>query len=64
MPTYEYLCSNAACKHAWEAEQRITDKPLERCPRCKRKTAKRQISRTGFVLQGTGWARDGYGNVR
>lgn len=60
MPTYEYLCQ--ACQHTWEAEQRISDPPLEECPACKAPQAKRQISGgAGFRLEGSGWAKDGYG---
>lgn len=59
--TYEYVCT--ACRHEWEAEQSISDKPLSTCPRCKKKTAKRQISGgAGFILKGGGWYADGYGS--
>jgi predicted nucleic acid-binding Zn ribbon protein len=34
--------------------QRITDPPLARCPKCRRKV-KRLISSTSFQLKGTGW---------
>lgn len=57
--TYEYQCTS--CGHQWEAEQRISDPPLTECPKCKASAAKRLISGgTGFVLQGTGWAKDKY----
>jgi putative FmdB family regulatory protein len=59
MPTYEYACT--ACAHEWEFEQSIRDEPLKSCPRCKKKTARRQISRgTGFILKGGGWYSDLY----
>jgi putative FmdB family regulatory protein len=59
MPTYEYICT--ACQHEWEEEQSIKDEPLERCPSCKKKKARRQISRgTGFILKGGGWYSDLY----
>jgi putative FmdB family regulatory protein len=59
--TYEYVCS--ACRHEWEAEQSISEKPLSTCPRCKKETAKRQISGgAGFILKGGGWYADGYGS--
>ncbi|MFH1653218.1 MAG: zinc ribbon domain-containing protein [Pseudomonadota bacterium] len=32
MITYEYKCDK--CQHQFEADQRITDKPLEKCPKC------------------------------
>jgi putative FmdB family regulatory protein len=59
MPTYEYACD--ACGAAWETEQRITESPLKRCPKCGKNAAKRQISGGGaFILKGGGWYADGY----
>jgi len=58
MPVYEYLCK--ACDHEFEREQRITDKPLKKCPSCGSMQAKRLISRTSFVLKGGGWYNDLY----
>ena len=58
MPTYEYECTS--CKHQWETEQSIKDPPVEFCAECGEHTAKRLISRTGFVLAGSGWASSGY----
>jgi putative FmdB family regulatory protein len=63
--TYEYECT--ACHHTWEAEQKITDKPLIICPKCAKnkkvvnpQTAKRLISGKGaFVLNGEGWFKSG-----
>jgi len=58
--TYEYVC--VACHHEWEAEQRISAKPLETCPSCGQRTARRQVSGgAGFILKGGGWYADGYG---
>ena len=59
--TYEYQCK--VCKHRWEAEQRITAEPLTECPSCEQPQAQRLVSGgTGFVLDGKGWAKDGYGS--
>jgi len=59
--TYEYACG--ACGHEWEAEQRISEEPLKKCPKCGKLQAKRQISRgAGFILKGGGWYADGYGS--
>ncbi len=59
--TYEYAC--AACGHEWEAEQKISEAPLKKCPKCGKPQAKRQISRgAGFILKGGGWYADGYGS--
>ncbi len=58
MPVYEYACK--ACGHEFEREQRISDKPLKKCPSCGSMQAKRLISRTSFVLKGGGWYNDLY----
>ncbi|MBN2197433.1 MAG: zinc ribbon domain-containing protein [Polyangiaceae bacterium] len=61
--TYEYLCT--ACAHAWEAEQRISEPPLDVCPACGERTARRQVSGgAGFLLKGGGWYADGYASAR
>ena len=52
MPIYEYQCAKCG---SFEATQRITDKPLEKCPTCKGKRVKKLISNTSFQLKGTGW---------
>ena len=55
MPTYEYECQK--CGHQFEQFQRISDKPLTRCPKpgCKGKV-KRMISTGGGLLfKGTGF---------
>ena len=57
MPIYEYSCEKCG---TFEATQRITDKPLSRCPTCKGKI-KKLISNTSFQLKGTGWYITDYG---
>jgi len=60
--TYEYLCT--ACGHAWEAEQKMSEKPLTQCPHCHTDNAKRQVSGgAGFILKGGGWYADLYGSA-
>ena len=58
MPVYEYACEK--CKHEFEAEQRISDDPVRTCPKCRARKVKRLISRTSFVLKGSGWYSDLY----
>jgi putative FmdB family regulatory protein len=58
MPIYEYACDK--CGHEFEAEQRITDAPLKSCPGCRGRKVRRLISRTSFVLKGSGWYSDLY----
>jgi putative FmdB family regulatory protein len=63
MPIYEYACEHCG---VFEEMQRITDPPLSKCPKCKRKI-RRLISQTSFQLKGSGWyvtdyARKGNGS--
>ena len=58
MPIYEYACKG--CGHEFEREQRISEAPLKKCPSCGALKARRQISRTSFVLKGGGWYNDLY----
>ena len=58
MPVYEYACEK--CKHEFEVEQRISDDPVRTCPKCRARKVKRLISRTSFVLKGSGWYSDLY----
>ena len=51
MPIYEYACDTCG---NFEVTQRITEKPLRRCPTCKRPVRK-LISNTSFQLKGSGW---------
>ena len=51
MPIYESECERCG---QFEATQKITDRPLGRCPTCKGKV-KKLISNTYFQLKGTGW---------
>lgn len=51
MPIYEYRC--ATCGE-FDVMQRITEKPLRKCPSCKGKVEK-LVSNTSFQLKGSGW---------
>ena len=62
MPVYEYQC--AACGHEFEREQRISEDPIKKCPKCGKQKAKRLISRTSFVLKGGGWYGDLYASQK
>lgn len=52
MPIYEYECPN--CGKHYEIFQKFSDEPLQRCPECGGHVHK-LISRTSFILKGTGW---------
>src|SRR5216683_2449182 len=63
MPTYEYACS--ACGNEWEQTQRITEPPVELCPKCAASAAHRLISGgTNFILKGGGWYSDLYASPK
>jgi putative FmdB family regulatory protein len=62
MPTYAYECE--ACKHGLEAEQRISEAPLKKCPGCGKSKLRRMISSGNFILKGGGWYSDGYGSSK
>lgn len=62
MPTYEYVCTD--CQNQWEEVQKISDTPLDVCPKCGKSTAKRQISGGNFILKGGGWYADLYSSTK
>jgi putative FmdB family regulatory protein len=53
MPFYEYQCKN--CGHDLEAMQKITDRPLRKCPHCGKSQLQRLMSAPVFRLKGGGW---------
>lgn len=53
MPIYEYQC--AACGHAFETIQKMSDDPLVECPACARAQLQKLVSAAGFRLKGGGW---------
>ena len=61
MPTYEYGCE--ACGHEFEKEQRITEDPIKKCPKCGKQKARRLITQGNFILKGGGWYADLYSST-
>ena len=60
MPLYEYRCE--ACGAKEEKLQSFSAPITHDCPKCGRGEAMhREISRTAFVLSGSGWYAGGYG---
>jgi len=59
MPIYEYVCQK--CGHHLEVMQKMSDKPLSKCPECKGKLEK-IFSQTSFQLKGSGWYVSDYAN--
>ena len=58
MPIYEYRCTNCG-KHV-EIMQKMSDAPARLCNHCNTEGLERQLSRTSFVLKGTGWYATDY----
>ena len=61
MPVYEYQCKE--CGHIEEAFQKISEPPLETCPRCNG-GLKKLISQSSFHLKGSGWYVTDYGGAK
>jgi putative FmdB family regulatory protein len=53
MPFYEYECPK--CGHHEEVLQAIGEKPLTKCPSCKKNGLKKLVSAPVFRLKGSGW---------
>jgi len=61
MPTYLYFCP----VHKEFEEMHSINEELTECPKCKEEslpiqTVKKLISKTNFVLVGSGWGKDNY----
>src|SRR5579884_2069403 len=53
MPIYEYQCEQ--CRYYVEVMQKISDKPLRKCPSCGKNALTKLISAPIFRLKGSGW---------
>lgn len=53
MPFYEYEC--ASCGFRDEVLQKISDKPLKKCPSCGKNGLRKLMSAPVFRLKGSGW---------
>jgi putative FmdB family regulatory protein len=62
MPIYEYECQ--ACGHTFEEWQKMSDKPVRVCPKCKARKVQKLISQTSFQLKGGGWYSDLYASQK
>ena len=59
MPTYQYEC--AACHHSFEILQSMTDKKLQKCPKCKKSKLQRLIGTgSGIIFKGSGFYETDY----
>ncbi len=53
MPTYEYECSD--CGYTFEAFQKISDAPLEVCPKCGGRVKRLIGGGMGIIFKGSGF---------
>lgn len=62
MPIYEYVCQD--CGKLNEVLQRISDPPPEKCDDCGAHELTKIVSRSTFVLKGSGWYSDLYSSPK
>ena len=53
MPIYAYRC--AACGHAQDVLQKLSDPVLTVCAACGEPALRKQLTAAGFQLKGSGW---------
>ncbi|MEK6728256.1 MAG: FmdB family zinc ribbon protein [Candidatus Omnitrophota bacterium] len=58
MPTYDYECTS--CGHAFELFQKISDRHLEKCPKCNKKVRRLIGSGAGIIFKGPGFYATDY----
>ncbi|MDD5196609.1 MAG: FmdB family zinc ribbon protein [Candidatus Omnitrophota bacterium] len=58
MPTYEYECRN--CNKVFDIFQKITDKPIEKCPKCHKKISRLIGGGSGIIFKGSGFYATDY----
>jgi putative FmdB family regulatory protein len=58
MPSYDYECTN--CGNSFELEQKITDPPVEICPKCGGKVIRVISGGGGVILKGKGFYSTDY----
>ncbi len=58
MPTYEYLRAEG---HAFERFQKMTDRPVGKCPTCGAKAARKISGGQGLIFKGSGFYITDYG---
>ncbi|MFA4889254.1 MAG: FmdB family zinc ribbon protein [Candidatus Omnitrophota bacterium] len=58
MPTYEYECNS--CGYKFEKFQQMSDKHLEKCPKCQKKVRRLISSGGGIIFKGSGFYANDY----
>jgi putative FmdB family regulatory protein len=62
MPTYDYICTK--CGNEFEFFQKMTDKPLSKCPKCKGKVKRLIGAGSGIIFKGSGFYETDYKKKR
>jgi putative FmdB family regulatory protein len=57
MPTYGYRCTQ--CGHQFEVFQRMSDEPIQTCPKCQGKVIQ-MLYPSGVVFKGSGYYSTDY----
>lgn len=58
MPTYEYVCTEG---HAFEKIQKMSDRPLRKCPTCGARAERKVSGGSGLIFKGSGFYITDYG---
>ncbi len=58
MPIYEYRCPD--CEKVFEVIQKFKDDAITKCRYCSGTNVEKLISRSSFVLKGSGWYKTDY----
>ena len=53
MPLYAYRCEN--CGVEFEQSQKFDEKPLTKCPECRKNKLRRIVQPSAIVFKGSGW---------
>lgn len=62
MPLYEYECRK--CHHRFEVIQSFSDKPIRKCPNCKKGTVQKLLSSPALRFKGSGFYITDYGGKK
>lgn len=58
MPTYQYHCAEG---HAFERVQKMSDKPIRKCPECGAPAERTVSGGAGLIFKGSGFYITDYG---
>jgi putative FmdB family regulatory protein len=53
MPVYQYACPD--CGYTFEKQQKFTDPPAKRCPKCGKRRVHRLVNQVAVTFKGSGW---------